>query len=192
MEYKDINDYEVLYLVEENQSDYKEIIFKKYHPLLSKISYEYFNKMRKCGVEYDDIYQEGLIALNYAVDHFIFEKNIKFYTFVNICVRSKLNSYFIRISSGKNKILNESMALMQHADMDIESLISTSFDDSYLSFYGKIINFKNDLNSVEAQIFELRYNGFSNNDIGKLLNLTVKNVYYYLHLIRKKLIMYGF
>ena len=192
MEYKDINDYEVLYLVEENQSDYKEIIFKKYEPIIKKITYAFFCKMKKFGIEFEDIYQEALIGLNYAIDHFDFNRDDKFYTYVIICVKSKLNSYYVKNNNRKNKILNDSMVLMQYSDLDIESLISTTFDDSYLSFYDRVINFKNNLTDIQAQIFELKYNGFNNGEIGKLLGLTVKNVYYYLCSIRKKLLIGGF
>lgn len=189
MEYKDVNDYEVLYLVEENQSDYKEIIFKKYEPIIKKITYAFFCKMKKFGTEYDDVYQEALIGLNYAIDHFDFKKNIKFYTYAILCVKSKLKSYYTKSSNGKQKILNDSMILMQCNDLDIELLVSTNFDDSYLSFYDNLIKFKNELDSIQGQVFELKYNGFSNKDIGKLLGLTVKKVYYYLCLIRKKLLI---
>ena len=192
MEYKDINDYEVLYLVEENQSDYKEILFKKYEPVLKKITYDYFFKMKRLGVEYDDIYQEALIGLNYAIDHFNFQKDVKFYTYAILCVKSKLNSYYFRSNNGKNKILNDSMVFMQMNDMDMESLISVRFNDTYLYFYDEILKFKNNLNEMQAQVFELKYNGFTNSDIGNLLGLTVKDVYYYLCLIRKKLIMNNF
>lgn len=192
MEYKDINDYEVLYLVEENQSDYKEILFKKYEPVLKKITYDYFFKMKRLGVEYDDIYQEALIGLNYAIDHFNFKKDVKFYTYAILCVKSKLNSYYFRSNNGKNKILNDSMVFMQMNDMDMESLISVRFNDTYLYFYDEILKFKNNLNEMQAQVFELKYNGFTNSDIGNLLGLTVKDVYYYLCLIRKKLIMNNF
>ena len=170
MEYKDINDYEVLYLVEENQSDYKEIMFKKYEPILKRLSSKFFYKMKNLGVEFEDVYQEALIGFNYAIDHFDFSKDDKFYTYAIICVKSRLN----------------------YSDLDIESLLFTCFDDSYLSFYYKIINFKNNLNDVQAQVFELKYNGFNNADIGKLLGLTVKKVYYYLCLIRKKLLVNSF
>lgn len=192
MEYKDINDYEVLYLVEENQSDYKEIMFKKYEPILKGLSSKFFYKMKNLGVEFEDVYQEALIGFNYAIDHFDFSKDDKFYTYAIICVKSRLNSYYVKSSNGKSRILNESMILMQYSDLDIESLLFTCFDDSYLSFYYKIINFKNNLNDVQAQVFELKYNGFNNADIGKLLGLTVKKVYYYLCLIRKKLLVNSF
>lgn len=137
MEYRDINDFEVLYLVEENQSDYKEIVFKKYEPILKKISYDFFCKMKNFGVEYDDVYQEALIGLNYAIDHFDFTKEDKFYTYAILCIKSKLKTYYAKNSNGKNKILNESMLFMQYNDVDIESIFSTKFDDSYICFYNK-------------------------------------------------------
>ena len=51
----------------------------------------------------------------------------------------------------------------------------------------EIINFKNSLNSLDAQIFELRYNGFSYGDIAILLEIDTKKVDNQLLRIRKKL-----
>ena len=192
MEYRDINDFEVLYLVEEKQSDYKELLFKKYEPILKKLSYEYYYKIGNNGIEYDDVYQEALIGLNYAIDHFDIDKNNKFYTYAIICIKGKLNSFLVKNNTKYNRVLNDSLLLTQYTDIDIDNLEVVKFDDTYLSFYNKIIDFKNNLNDVQAQIFELKYNGFSNNDIGILLELDVKNVYYNLCFVRKKLIINGF
>ena len=46
MQYKDINDYEVLYLIGENQLEEKDIIFKKYKPILISISQKYYMRLR--------------------------------------------------------------------------------------------------------------------------------------------------
>ena len=192
MEYKDINDYEVLYLVEENQSEYKEIIIKKYSPIVKKITYNFYIKLKKYGVEYEDVYQEALIGLNYAIDHFDFNRNNKFYTYALLCVRSKLNTLFKRLNNDHHKALNNSMLFNQMNDTDIEALISVNFDDTYISFYNRVLKFKNSLDGIQAPIFELKYNGFSNRDIGMLLGLNVKKVYQQVCLIRKKLLISGF
>lgn len=78
MQYKDINDYEVLYLIGENQLEEKDIIFKKYKPILISISQKYYMRLRDKKIEYDDLYQEAMIGLNYAIDHFKEQKTISF------------------------------------------------------------------------------------------------------------------
>lgn len=192
MEYKDINDFEVLYLVEENQSDYKSIIFKKYKPILSKLSYSYYSRLKNCGYDYDDCYQEALIGLNYAIDNFKINKNAVFYTYAILCIKGKLNSFYTKAVGVKNKILNESLYCSSDDMPDIEDLSITYFDDTFLSFYDKVLKFKNSLNDVQSQIFELRYNGFSNKDIALLLDISSRTVSNNLCMIKNKMIMSNF
>lgn len=192
MDYKDINDFEVLYLIEEEQYDYKEIIFDKYKPILQRKASDYYIKVKNYGVEYDDMYQEALIGLNYAIDHFNNNSNTLFYTYALLCINSKLSSYCKHVANSRNKILNESVDLSQFDNLSIENIGNVCFDDEYISFYNKIVRFKNSLSNVQSQVFELKYNGFSNRDIGTLLGMTVKNVYYHFCCIRNKLTISGF
>jgi RNA polymerase sporulation-specific sigma factor len=187
MEYKDINDFEVLYLVEENQSEYKNIIFEKYKPVLKSLAYSYFTKLKNYGYEYEDCYQEALIGLNYAIDNFKFGKNVVFYTYAIICIKSRLNSFLNTSLGKKNRVLNESIFTYSGELNYFDNLMSASFDDMYLSFYEKILRFKNSLNDTQSQIFELKYNGFSNKEIGKLLSIHPRVVYNNLCLIRDRM-----
>ena len=50
----------------------------------------------------------------------------------------------------------------------------------------KIIDFKNSLSVRQAQIFELRMNGFSYKEIATLLSIDVKGVYNHLRSIKTK------
>lgn len=191
MEYKDINDYEVLYLIGEEQSDSKNIIFQKYKPILVSLSNKYYSIVKNRGIEYDDIYQEALIGLNYAIDHFDGDKNNTFYTYAILCINSRLKTYVHASFNNKNKVLNESLSLDQD-DNNFDSIGVTNFADDYTHFYDRIIQFKNNLDYKKAQIFELKCNGFSNKEIGFLLELPVKNVYYCVCSIRNKLTIGGF
>ena len=38
MNYKNINDYEVLYMIRENSDDARDLIFQKYSPIIKKIA----------------------------------------------------------------------------------------------------------------------------------------------------------
>ena len=87
----------------------------------------------------------------------------------------------------KNKVLNESIFTYSGELNYFDNLMSASFDDMYLSFYEKILRFKNSLNDTQSQIFELKYNGFSNKEIGKLLSIHPRVVYNNLCLIRDRM-----
>ena len=194
MEYKDINDFEVLYLVEENKSDYKNIIFEKYKPILRSLAYSYFTKARDYGNDYEDCYQEALIGLNYAVDNFNQNKDVCFYTFATVCIKNRLNSFLKSCCTKKNKVLNESLFYNRNEllDLEIENLDHIEFDDMYLSFYERVLKFKNSLNYIQSQIFELKYNGFTNKEIGVLLEINPRIVYNNICLIRDRMIISNF
>lgn len=192
MQYRDINDFEVLYLIGENQSDDKNIIFEKYKPVLISLSKQYYLVVKNRGVSYDDIYQEALIGLNYAIDHFNSDKSNTFYTFAVLCIKSRLKTYINTSFNSKNKILNDSISLDLGNNQDIENIGYENYVDTDLCFLDRMIEFKNNLDLDKALVFELKFNGFTNKEIGKLLDISVKNVYYCVCFIRNKLVLSGF
>ena len=161
MQYKDINDYEVLYLIGENQLEEKDIIFKKYKPILISISQKYYMRLRDKKIEYDDLYQEAMIGLNYAIDHFKEQKNNIFYSYAVLCISSRLKTYVNSYLNSKNKFLNDSISLDDDSDNNLDSVSSIRFCDNFIYFYERLINFKNNLDNKKSQVFELKYNGFS-------------------------------
>ena len=62
MNYKDYNDYEVLYMIRED-SDIIDLIIQKYEPLIKKIAFSFFSSYKYMNIDYDDLVQEGRIAL---------------------------------------------------------------------------------------------------------------------------------
>lgn len=186
MDYKDINDYEVLYLIGEDQSEYKDIIFNKYKPMLNKFTNFYYSKIKNKSVSYEDIYQEALIALNYAVDHFDFSKTNTFQTYAYLCINSRLKCYVDSIFKIKNKTLNDSISFETLDFFDSNHFSCNCFMADDICFYDRINDFKNNLEVKKAMIFELKCNGFSNMEISQLLDIPKKTVYENMCLIRKR------
>ena len=79
------NDNELLYLVKENSEEALEILIEKYRFCI-------WNKMRDMNIEMasrDDFLQEGLILLHKAIDSFIEEKNVTFYSYFHLLLTRK-------------------------------------------------------------------------------------------------------
>ena len=57
MDYKKYNDYELVYMVRENDDISQDILFKKYDPILRKIAGEYHSKFKSNGYEYRHEYR---------------------------------------------------------------------------------------------------------------------------------------
>ena len=79
MEYKDLNDYELVYRIRENDIEAENLMISKYEPVLNKVARKYLGIVENVGADIDDLVQEGRIALIKAVDTFDLKKDLLFY-----------------------------------------------------------------------------------------------------------------
>ena len=104
MDYKKYNDYELIYMVRENDDSSKSILFKKYHPILVSITNEYYYKYKQYGYDYDDFLQEAYIAFFNSLINFNENKNVLLYSYVIMCVRRKMMTFCKSISKNCKNI----------------------------------------------------------------------------------------
>ena len=65
MDYKNINDYEVLYQIKENNDDYAmNTLIKKYDTVIFNLAKKYFQQAKFQGVEINDFILEPLLLKN--------------------------------------------------------------------------------------------------------------------------------
>lgn len=192
MNYRDINDYELLYLVKDEDDHYKGVLFEKYYPVVRNLSYQYFYQYQSIIDEYDDLYQEGIIGLNYAIEKFDFQKDVSFYSYAILCIGSKLKDYIRKLKRNKNLIIKNAVSLSLEIGEDIflEDIVASD-DTTYHFILSKeqndfLIYFKNNLSMKESLVFELRYNGFTYDEISKLLEIKKPNIYSYVGQIKIK------
>ena len=103
MQYKKYNDYELVYMVRENELS-KDLLYRKYQPLLRKISEEFYRQYKYYGCDYEDFLQEANIAFEKAIINFDDSKESLFYSFVDLCVKRRLISFSRNISNSKKNI----------------------------------------------------------------------------------------
>ena len=75
MNYKNYNDYELIYSVREKDDFAFDIIFEKYQPIIHKIAGDYFKSYSNYGYDYQDFVQEGNIAFQKALIYYDENKN---------------------------------------------------------------------------------------------------------------------
>ena len=63
MNYKKYNDYELIYMVRENDDISKNVLFDKYLPVIKNMANNYYTKLKGYNCDYDDFFQEAMIAL---------------------------------------------------------------------------------------------------------------------------------
>lgn len=186
MNYKDYNDYEILYKVREKDEEALYAIFDKYDAVIKKYANKYYGFAKDYGVDINDLIQEGRIAVNKAIMSFNSDSNSLFYSYLLLCLERHLISFCRNISSGKNSVLNSSVSV---DNLYFISDCNSSTDDMLNNLVDSnlFIDCKNKLDFCDSNIFELRFNGFSYKEISVLLDLKISYIDTRLCKIRKTL-----
>lgn len=194
-DYKDFNDYEVMYLVEENDENAKDVLYEKYRPLIVSIASQYQKEAKEYGIELDDLVQEGFIGLYSASKNYNSKMNVKFYTYALVSIRSKILNCLNTKNTYKHIYLNQSISLFQPlADFNQFTLMDALEDKNAViphflveesEFEDNIKTYLYSLDFPHSLVFELKINGFRNVDISKLLDFSTKKVSNILFSIRK-------
>lgn len=189
-------DGELLYMVSDSNEEATETIFKKYEPVIDYYVKKYIMLVKGKGLDYNDLYQEGLIGLNSSIHDYKQQKDIKFSTFANICIRRRILTAIKNATRKKHSILNDSYPLEYQTDdgtIMLESMISsneTGIEDLLVSNENSKyfnVRIKEELTEFENEVYKLRINGFSYEEISKTLNKTIKSVESSLFRIRIKI-----
>lgn len=196
MEYKSLNDNEMLYLISENNEEAYNYMYKKYEPLINKFAVEILKKYKCLKLEYDDLFQEGMYALSLAIRKFDYRDNILFFTLVFLCIKREMYKQVIKASSNKNSIVNYSLSLDEIVNEEtgvlLNDFVYDEFDiiENHLEEIEKrkyILDLKYLLKQNYSEVYELKINGFSNQNIAELLDLRYKDVDNYLRSIKNTL-----
>ena len=186
MNYKEYNDYELVYMVRENDDECTNILYDKYMPILKKIAYDYYQKFNTYGYDYDDFLQEAFISFQKALVSFDESKNSLFYSFVVLCVRRNLMSFCRNISSKKSNLSNYYLLNIEDVsiiDSDSDIMKNIHQLEIYNIFRDVIFEFSLEVSSI----MELRINGFSYREISSLLDIPSSSVEFKSRKARKRL-----
>ena len=190
--YKNYNDYELIYQIREQDETSYGIIYEKYHPIITRMAQFYYNYNKGIGLEFDDLYQEGMCGLEQAIKDYNDNTSL-FYTYAILCVKREMERVIKKNRRQKHNPLNESYSFSNHLISNQELVLEDTlydfisitenicFSDIYSSL---IMHFKYELPDKQSQVFELKLNGFNNNEISELLNLNKKSIDGYIRTIR--------
>ncbi len=195
MRYKGVNDYELLYLVGENNEEVYNSIYAKYKPLIHRMAKTLCENYKSALVEYDDLFQEGMYGLNNAIKNFNGKSGSLFYTLAKLCISREMNGYVAKMLRGKNMILSSAVSFdtpISKNGFVVEDTLYSHDDSVELQFESiemekYILDLKYELKDEYMPVYELKLNGFSNAAIATLLDLRYKDVDNYLRSIKKTL-----
>ena len=195
MRYKGDNDYELLYLVGENNEEVYNSIYAKYKPLIHRMAKTLCENYKSALVEYDDLFQEGMYGLNNAIKSFNGKSGSLFYTLAKLCISREMNGYVAKMLRGKNMILSSAVSFdtpISKNGFVVEDTLYSHDDSVELQFESiemekYILDLKYELKDEYMPVYELKLNGVSNAAIANLLDLRYKDVDNYLRSIKKTL-----
>ena len=195
MRYKGVNDYELLYLVGENNEEVYNSIYAKYKPLIHRMAKTLCENYKSALVEYDDLFQEGMYGLNNAIKSFNGKSGSLFYTLAKLCISREMNGYVAKMLRGKNMILSSAVSFdtpISKNGFVVEDTLYSHDDSVELQFESiemekYILDLKYELKDEYMPVYELKLNGFSNAAIANLLDIRYKDVDNYIRSIKKTL-----
>lgn len=185
MNYHDYSDSELYSLVCESSEEAKEIIYTKYKYIIDVIIKKYVFSAKKLGVEYNDLYQEGLVGFADALNHYDETKKVQLSTFLSLCIERRLQNAILKAGRLKNKILLDSLSLDHEygehqiplremiRDEKSDPLLGISKEEDYNELLEKI---KNQLSESEYEVYNLLIHDLNYQDIALVLNKTPKQI----------------
>jgi len=196
MNYKE-NDYELLYMIKEENEEAKELFYDKYKPLVEMKAQKFYEYVKNKGYELNDLIQEGMIGLSNAINDYEENKDIKFITFANVCIERQLLNFLRDINRHKHQVLNTSVSIDAENKGGI-TLLDILNDDNNPSPEDTFMlleeqkelkdEIKEVLTEKEKEVFDLRYEGFTYQEIARLLNMSKKAVDGTISRIKQKII----
>lgn len=196
MDYKEINDNELIYMCCENNEEAENIIINKYKNCINQCIKSLMKEYYIVGMEASDLYQEGLIGLMHAIKTFNEEKDVTFYTYANTCIKTNMISAMRATFRKKNRILNTSYSLDKIMDDDTNHNFYDIFKDNTNEPTGLLIKeeenkelidmVRSKLSKKELEVFNYKLEGLTNEEIADSLNTTKKFVENTVFRINKK------
>lgn len=195
MKYDEMNDNELVSLANDNNEEAIDIIIEKYKNIIITILNECKQKYNICGLDIADLYQEGLLGIFTAIETFNKDKDILFYTYVSVCIRTSIMSAIRKTFRNKNKILNNSYSLdllYDDSNVSLHGVLedtSSTPDDIIIDKENEtelVDTISNLLTKTELTVFELKLSGLTNNEISSLLNEDKKSIENTLFRIKRK------
>lgn len=183
--YNEIDDYELIYLIGEQNEKASDLLYEKYKNVIDLKAKKYLKYGKKMGLEYNDLFQEGMLGLSEAINSFDDSKNAQFKTFANLCIERQMFSLLKKASRKKHSLLNESLSLDEKInDEDITLLdivpekgANPSEMLEYIESKKEIFEFvEKSFTPLEKEVFELKLVGFDYNEIAKLLDKSYKSI----------------
>lgn len=186
MKYRNYNDNELISYVAESHEEARDILFKKYNPLIVATANKMYKTSKHSGLDINDLIQEGFLGLSNAIVHYDENKEASFYTFAKTCIERRMISLIISTKRLKHKILNESLSLDGSSDdpekVGLALFLGDIKNDPEEVLCNKetreilVEKIKETLTPFEKEVFNLKIKNFDYKEIAQLLGKPTKSI----------------
>ena len=189
--YKDMNDYEILYMVCEDKEDNFDILYRKYQPLIYKIVKEYQRFFKRFGYELEDLMQLGYITLYKTFQKYDIYNDSMFYSYFKKSLHNMIVTHIRTNTTSKKEVLNRSLSYDTFIpNTDIQYIDILPDKNKIWDLEDSLILFKNSMPVTLSYIFELFYNGYSKEEISVLLDESIEIIKNNFNKIKKHALTY--
>ncbi len=179
--YKKLSDNELALLSKSDNHDASVTLLRRYMSLIKARASSFYNG----SIEMDDLVQEGIIALFFAIRNFNPE-HASFSTFAQLCIDRGIISV-IRSNMRKRHIPQDKLVSIN----DVDSLAEVSTPEDILIETEDMTALNNNIRSLlsrlEYKVFLLYLHNYNRCEISKLLSMSEKAVSNAIYRIRSKL-----
>lgn len=177
---KTLDDLSLVRLSSENR-DAVALLISRYIPLINKLAFQFVNVL-----DFDDLVQEGSLGLLDAISHFDPEKDVKFSSYANVCIRNKMLKAVEKATSLKagQGVKNIPLDLLKD---ESTSLTPESILIGKENLFSVLNDVKTALSPMEREVLFLHLSGMDYASIAKQLGVKEKSVDNALQRVRKKL-----
>lgn len=163
-------------------------LYLRFERMLWKRGFEFYNQFKPYGIQVEDLFQEGLLGIQDAIESFRDARGVGFAWFVSVCVDSRMRTLLRKCRSSNHRILDYSSSLEQYVTEDKSLQLGDMVQSTYFRYepntYAQIQEMdsvlsklvQESLNDLERDIFVLRYRGYSYQEIAEKYSLSVKRV----------------
>lgn len=182
----EMNDFELLYMIHQKDEVAHQLLVDKYCRVIWKIVSSCINHYHPRGVEKDDLYQEGLIALVDAMHSFREDIQAPFYSFAFICIERQVKTYIRKFNSqGVRQYYNGislDMYVAEDENLYLHDVIPANQKGiSYIrQFEDDVKDLTSQKNSLltefEKRVLLMKVAGYSYSEIGMEMNTSAKAI----------------
>lgn len=186
-----MNDYELIYMAQEQNEDAINIIYEKYTNLINILIAKKIRMIKYLNIDIQEMYNECLNGLSDAITGYNNDCNALFVTYAATIINNRINNIITHKNTNKEKFKTKVISL--ESNIIISKELQTKKADP-LTIITKKENYnhlaeklKTTLSDFEKKVYTLLLDGLNYHEIAKILNKKDKQIDNAIQRIKNKL-----